>query len=143
MEGLGGGEREECAEEKEGERGRRECEEVVGAIATAVVSLKRRSVSMANRHRRRWREVVQGRGRETDSSGSSSRESLASGEKEGGEVPEAEVEERGRQSVEGGTEAEGEKEVAVMAGEDVLALLERYSQQLVDIVRERTAPLSQ
>ena len=122
-------ERLECAEE--GGR-RQECEEVMAAVATAASSLKRRSVSMANRHRRRWREV--GQGRESSTSSSSSRESLASGEggREGGSS-------QGR-----GVVCEDVSVVRSVAGdvmmgnEEVLGLLERYSQKLVDLVQQQT-----
>ena len=146
VDGLG------CGQGEEERRG--ECEEAIGAIATAVVSLKRRSVSMANRHRRRWRDVARGRGtREAESSGSSSRESLESGERDErernsaerekgeGEEPEVKVMQDlgGAVGVVGREEGVVGGEEGVVMGEEVLALLDRYSQQLVHLVRQKTA----
>ena len=143
VDGLG------CGQGEEERRG--ECEEAIGAIATAVVGLKRRSVSMANRHRRRWRDVARGRGtREAESSGSSSLESgerderernNEEGEKGEAEEPEVKV----ARDLGGAVGVVGKEEGVVgggggvVMGEEVLALLERYSQQLVHLVRQKTA----
>ena len=144
------------------EGGRQDYEDAIRAIATAVHDVRRQSVSMANRHRRMWRELARGRGRgrrELESSGSPGG-SVEEGEGEGG----GEERERKGATIEGGPEdegREGEDEEAqgtqrvsetvvrggvcegeggdVMRGQGVLELLDRYSQELVALVHERTA----
>lgn len=195
----------------DGGRGRQDCEEAMSAIATAVNSLKSRSVSLANKHRRRWRDLAQQHSRNGGSSpesSGSSRESMeggrgTEGEIEGGrggtmeaeigggekglggrgcesgemELPlsdnntetqeVAAVEDRGgeggggdvmrEQGERGGRAEGGTGDVMLEQGErgdrgeggagdvmmepEVLELLERYSHQLVEMVRERTLQL--
>ena len=124
--------------------GRQECEDAISAIATAVNSLKSQSVSMANRHRRRWRELARARGsgRELESLGSSGESAEDTGDKgtglEGGVAEEVEtgggVDGRGSTPEEEGEMGGGD----VMSRPEVLDLLERYSQQLLQLVHEQT-----
>lgn len=146
MDGLTAQEEEE---EREEEGGRREYEQAMSAIATAVNSLKSQSVSMANRHRKRWRKLAQQRSNGNSPESSSSRESV---EGRKGGTTEGDVggtEESREHASQGdhsggcvaGSEIAAERTVDAMKDQGLLELLDQYSQQLVELVRERTLQL--
>ena len=175
MEGLAESQAEAGGGGGGGGGGMGDCEETVCAIATAVNSLKSQSVSLANRHRKRWREVAQrcrGGGKREAAVSGTSRDSMEGDT--GGNVGNMETEEAGvvagggsremqREKMavqeEGSTHTLGESTVGATgmekeveegvrrsAGERlvepaVLQLLNRYSEQLVELVRERTLHL--
>lgn len=138
--------------QEEGE-GRLECEQAMGAIATAVNSVKSQSVSMANKHRKRWRNLAQQKSSGSSLESSSSRESVEGAEKEvercGEEATERGTEDIGDISQGGSGEGVAGSEMAseergtrdMMKDPGVLELLDCYSQQLVELVRERTLHL--
>ena len=172
MEGLAESQAEGGAGGGGGGGGMGDCEETVCAIATAVNSLKSQSVSLANRHRKRWREVAQrcrGVGKREAAVSGTSRDSMEGDT--GGNVETEEpgvvagggsremqrektaVQEEGSthtlgESTVGATGMEKEVEEGVRRGAGerlvdpaVLQLLNRYSEQLVELVRERTLHL--
>lgn len=134
--------------EGEGEE-RSECEQAMSAIATAVNSVKSQSVSMANKHRKRWRKLAQQKGSGSSLESSSSRESVEGAEKEvercGEEAIKKDISE-GRGDIDtgggvAGSEISSEERGDMMKDPGILGLLDHYSQQLVELVRERTLHL--
>lgn len=126
----------------------------MGAIATAVNSVRSQLVSMANKHRKRWRKLAQQKGSGSSLESSSSRESV-----EGAEEVERCGEEAIKRDIRGsegrgdidtggrvaGSEMSSEERGTgdMMKDPGVLELLDHYSQQLVELVRERTLHLPQ
>ena len=145
-----------------------ECEQAVSAIATAVSGLKSQTVCLANRHRKKWREVSQRLRRSTAGEvGSETTGQVEEGTAaaEGREEEEKSLKEEGERTEEGhgqgdgwrgegggggrieeavgeGRQQSGSPEVMELLGRYSEQLLEKYSEQLVELVREKTLRLS-